>query len=708
MGWVELIYFIVALILSVALAPKPPDAKAAAFDDFDFPIAEEGREIPVIFGEVELKGANTLWYGSLGWVKIKKRSGFSKTTIGYKYYLAFHLGLCHGPVDEVTRVTVGDKPFWSGSIGPGNGSGSGDFPDLFGGDKQEGGVSGSFDIMMGAADQAVNENLTRQLFAGVWRDRIPAPHTAYRGILGFYWRRGYIGTTKYPKPWAITARRHSANWQDGTVWYPTKLRINSKAFNGAHIIYECMTNKEWGRGLPILRMNAATFEAAADQLYDEDFGLRLNWNQGLTIEGFIQVILDHIAGVLVWRTSTSQFELHLIRNNYVLADLPTLDESNVVSVEDFQRNAWGETVNELQLKYIDPDSAKDVAITVHDLANIQIQGGTNTDTVDLPGIRDHELAKRVAIRELNARSNPLAKVILIANRTVHGFYQGQVVKFSWEKYGIVDMPIRILKLNKGTLDKGRIRIEAVQDIFSLDTITYLVVPPAEDPPDDPAPPTDDDDNNASVISTALTSPPSNPADGDRYYVQPGTGTGAWEDLSGLVEWDEEATVNGEGEYTGGWIEVELPEGTPFYDQSTDRYVHVDPAGETAPIVPPTLQRTGATWVRGSDEIEVPTNVVYVHFPRAAEIERITLIGAPSGSGGSCVVDIWKSSTFPPVVADSITASAKPTLTTGNYTVEDETLTGWTKTINADEYLAFNLDSNTGFRFVSIQVFVKEI
>ena len=63
--------------------------------------------------------------------------------------------------------------------------------------------------------------------------------------------------------------------------------------------------------------------------------------------------------------------------------------------------------------------------------------------------------------------------------------------------------------------------------------------------------------------------------------------------------------------------------------------------------------------------------------------------------GSIVVDIWKDTyaNFPPAVGDTITASAKPTLSSATK-YEDTTLTGWTVTLSAGDYLRFNVDSIT--------------
>lgn len=61
--------------------------------------------------------------------------------------------------------------------------------------------------------------------------------------------------------------------------------------------------------------------------------------------------------------------------------------------------------------------------------------------------------------------------------------------------------------------------------------------------------------------------------------------------------------------------------------------------------------------------------------------------------GSIVIDLWVDTygNFPPTVADTITASAKPTLSSAQKAT-DSTLTGWTKTLTAGKYILANVDS----------------
>jgi hypothetical protein len=69
---------------------------------------------------------------------------------------------------------------------------------------------------------------------------------------------------------------------------------------------------------------------------------------------------------------------------------------------------------------------------------------------------------------------------------------------------------------------------------------------------------------------------------------------------------------------------------------------------------------------------------------------VTLLADQSGS---IVVDIWKASyaSYPPVVGNSITASAKPTISSATKAT-DATLTGWSTSITAGDTLRYNVDS----------------
>lgn len=87
-------------------------------------------------------------------------------------------------------------------------------------------------------------------------------------------------------------------------------------------------------------------------------------------------------------------------------------------------------------------------------------------------------------------------------------------------------------------------------------------------------------------------------------------------------------------------------------------------------------------------------------PVACTITSATLLADQSGA---IVIDVWKDTyaNFPPTDADSITASAPPTITASGTKSQDSTLTGWTKPIAAGSILRFNVDSVTNHQRVTL-------
>ncbi len=543
-----------------------------------------------------------------------------KITVGYKYYLGLHFGLCQGPVDALLRVIIGDRDAWTGEQ-TSTGAVSINKPDLFGGKKREGGVVGDLSVLMGTSGQSENSYLAAKIGAGL---------PAFRGILTTVWNGGHVTSNNpYLKPWAFRVRRIKQGWTGGSCWYPGKaeivesatlpyyasgweykqiahhsnpatsnleipssgwtsgagpfgsgitgapgelvdgsrvpnspweiktilwarttiplntsyshilrvhvengavvfvngavaatinssntqitsiqvadivvsgasvsiavkaydeelpalggtflavevLRLENVAMNPAHIIYQCLTDTAWGMGYPTASIDDAAFTAAADALYAEGFGLSMVWNQQDSIENFVGLVLDHIGGLLYVVPDTAKFALKLIRDDYDIGDLDVYGPDNLISVEDYQRQAWGETVNEITVVYTDGAAGKETSTTVQDLANVQIQGAVVAQTRNYPGIVFPGLAQRVAMRDLIAVSTPLAKVRLTATRAAWRVFPGDVIRLNWPVLGIDDIVFRVLEVNRGTLTDGQIIIDAVEDIFSLPDATYLV------------------------------------------------------------------------------------------------------------------------------------------------------------------------------------------------------------------------------------------
>lgn len=242
--------------------------------------------------------------------------------------------------------------------------------------------------------------------------------------------------------------------------------------NPAHIVYECLTNAEWGMGYATTVINDANFKAAADVFFAEGLGLCLHWQQQQPIEQFVQIVLDHAGAILAQEPQTGLFILTPLRGGTDPSTLATYDPSNVLRLEQYEKVAPSEMTNEVTVRFDDLATAQGGSVKAQNLAMITAQGGVVGATKNYPGLATPGLAMRIAMRDLLAASSPLARVRMIVTRAGYQLRPGGLIKFTWPKLGVSNMVLRILKVNLGSLDSGEIGVEGVEDVFSVPATTY--------------------------------------------------------------------------------------------------------------------------------------------------------------------------------------------------------------------------------------------
>lgn len=438
--------------------------------------------------------------------------GGQAVTIGFRYYMSIHMGLSRGPLDEIVQINVGDLRAWptadgAGPIvaqGPGFGvaqyddgsvdlvtadivntaGGSGSFsigaPLLFGGDKKEGGIEGSLTIMMGHSTQVVADWIK-----GLLGGRVPD----FRGVATFMFDGLICAMNPYPKKWQVRARRTVSGW-DGAPWHPELAAIwmrnySLKAMNPAHILYECLTNRDWGRGFPRALLNDAAFLQVAQTLYNEGFGLCLRWNRQDELSDFIQHVINHIGGSLYVDRMTGLLTPALLRGDYDADDLPTFTyDSGLLSIENDETMSREDLINEVIVGWNDPIKNEDRQARIHNLASLQSVGATNSTTTSYDGIPTVELALRVAQRDLRAGATSLKRYKVELDRRGSKLIPGSVFKISAPDKNIFSVVLRAGKVNDGTLIDGKITVDAVLDVFGLPSSSFISAPPTEwTPPD---------------------------------------------------------------------------------------------------------------------------------------------------------------------------------------------------------------------------------
>ena len=465
-----LILFAVFFVLSQFLKPKPKieNARPAGLGDFKFPTATEGRPVSLIWGTVKVEGPNVVWYGDLRQQAIteKIKTGLfssKKVTKGYKYYVGMQMAVCRGgtiPVGALRRIWVGDDVLWSGNVTADGTAIDIDEPDFLGGeDLGQGGIVGRLRFFSGSMTQSAPAYLTtHQSVGGVT--------PTYRGTCYLLWEQGWLGNSTSIAPWAFELRRIPNGLGLGTP------SVNSgNDANPMNVIYEILTNTEWGMGQPASDIDVANFTTAANTLRTEGNGFSFVLDGEIEAAELLRELERQIDGVVYLDRSTGKWRCSLARGGYSLPSLTAINASNIIEVRSFSRGTWSDTTNNVLVKFNNRAlDYKETFAGAQDMANVRLQGNKMVSVEkNYPGVKDAACANTLAWRDLRLLSSPIARAEVVTNRTLHDKNIGDVLRWTDPDLGFTDLPMRITKIDLGRFNDGQITISLVEDIFVFDT-----------------------------------------------------------------------------------------------------------------------------------------------------------------------------------------------------------------------------------------------
>tara|TARA_R110000782_G_C14819221_1_gene413857 strand:- start:11584 stop:14397 length:2814 start_codon:yes stop_codon:yes gene_type:complete len=259
--------------------------------------------------------------------------------------------------------------------------------------------------------------------------------------------------------------------------------------NPAHIIREDITDPkaDGGQGYQDADVDDTYFMASADTLFDEGMGMSLLWDTPSDHEAFIELVLRHINGALRLDHATGKFQLKLLRDDYEVGDLVTLDGNNISKVEDFSRPSFGDLINTVIVKYWDAATNTTQSISADDPVLVQQQGGVNSTTIEYLGFTNADIASKAASRDLQSLSAPLASFTVYADRSAATLNIGDPFIVDLPDEGINQMVVRVLSGSFGDGKSHAVKLQVAQDVFAFPATAVVAeedagwVNPATDP-----------------------------------------------------------------------------------------------------------------------------------------------------------------------------------------------------------------------------------
>jgi hypothetical protein len=245
--------------------------------------------------------------------------------------------------------------------------------------------------------------------------------------------------------------------------------------NPAIVVRNIWTNVEWGLGISPALIDIDDLNDLEDLLHDEGFGISGVMAESKPAEDYLNEIY-RTADLVAYRDpATGLLRCQAIRGGYSIPSLQLLDESNVSECE-WERRDIADTLNEVSVRFTDRARQYNPnVVTVQNHANIHMSRGIiRGQTFEFPWVTTEALALKLAARELKSNTLPLGHGSLVVDRTAFDVVPGDILRLSWARYGLVDVPIRVRSVSVGNPKDGSVVLEVVEDLYGLPEVPYVV------------------------------------------------------------------------------------------------------------------------------------------------------------------------------------------------------------------------------------------
>lgn len=495
-----MVVMIAATVLMAVLAKNKNYLSAANLTDFNFPIAQQGSAVTLVLGTVRVTAPNTIWYGDYGNSPVMKCSSTfgirNCSTVGYKYYIGLDEALCLGPGISIITMWCGkDVVFQIGTIAYGSGSDAsteaGNYaiftddtlatnmtlpiaettrfyisaPNLFGGPYSAGGLSGWVTFYAGGFDETQSAYVER-----ITGDpNLPQ----YNGICRMVFESFYIGTTTNIGAFNFELQRLTDDLNPGYG-----IGFNGVDLNLLEIAYQLLTAQWGGWQLSPDALDLPSWQAAAVTLHNEGNCGSISLQSDSDITKILDQVCNQMDGFIFQNPNTTLISVKLVRQDYNIADLLVINQSDIIEMSSFMKSTWDSTFNQVRVNFSNRvDYYKPGVSCGQDFANINYQGKIANNTISPQLVKDPSVANLVVMNALIATCVPLYKLEIKCNRIAATLLPGDCFVLNYSPFGLTEMVFRVLNIDLGSLEDGAVTISAIQDKFAENTI--LFAPPAK-------------------------------------------------------------------------------------------------------------------------------------------------------------------------------------------------------------------------------------
>lgn len=378
-------------------------------------------------------------------------------------------------------------------------------PNVWGAKGRGGGVFTEFEFHCGRHDQEPSPYATAHL------ETVEGASNAMRGVaaLVFYGPRSGKYLTQPNTKSKENAKKKLGRWGESEVIKGVQVRVrrcpnqlgltgnrhqipytspDGKQYlsaNPACVIYELMvhgpyhfspSSVEGSSKIPGSKVDVESFRAVGNALYEEGFGITVEWNSGNGGAADLIAEIERTCEIkVVWDAEACLYTLVALRNDYYGQTLFNLDESVIISAQSAGWQSPGAVINRVTGSYTDVDSDySPTPITVQGPGSVHSINTENFIDIDLTMLINPNAAKQRVTWEVNKLSMPLYSGQFECKFSAWKLKVGQVINHTLPEVGVYNMPCRVVSIDYHAFTEQRITVTLMQDIFSVSKHVYMV------------------------------------------------------------------------------------------------------------------------------------------------------------------------------------------------------------------------------------------
>lgn len=255
----------------------------------------------------------------------KGGGGSDSQVTGYKYYMSWAVGIIAGQADTLYTVYKNDDVVWAGEL---------DCPASGGEETIVLTDMGSATFYFGTDDHILNSKV------GALLDD-PALNVPYRNLCWCFFDDCFIGSyNRAPTMRFVLKKIPEYAFSD-------KHEIQSYDCNPAHVMWYILHDLT---GLPESWLHSTDFATIASTLWGESRGLSVLFSSQQSALNYLESVSAHVDGILRYGID-GKFHPKLIRDDYEVGDLSTINEDVMLEEPTFNRKSWIDTLNEMKVQY---------------------------------------------------------------------------------------------------------------------------------------------------------------------------------------------------------------------------------------------------------------------------------------------------------------------------------------------------------------------